>query len=336
MKFTKLSVKQRIRLHSKNRYIERINASYNWKVNNFKALEAVGVQDLKYVGAYTYDFLHHRAPQELYPGEPEAGPHAYLSDSGWSGIKFNHVANGWIKNVTFSAVSQAVMFQFSGYCSAIDNHYVGNPGHNFITSQNSTGCLIGRNHDDSSGIWHGCGVSASSIANVMWRNVHPANGNSGMEVHASQPRSNLFDFCKGGFFTKFGGATSSLPNHLKHLVLWNFEGVSYKNSNVKSWRSNSDNRYQKFITPIVSGLKGFTLSSAANQFQVNESQGAHVDETSLYESQLAYRLGTLPSWITNTETSMVLYAEDFGIRYTVEVLAKTSQVMLATLMVINC
>ncbi|MGB2128154.1 MAG: DUF4955 domain-containing protein [Flavicella sp.] len=289
-----------------------INASYNWKVNNFKALEAVGVQDLKYVGAYTYNFLHHRAPQELYPGEPEAGPHAYMSDSGWSGIKFNHVANGWIKNVTFSAVSQAAMFQFSGYCSAIDNHYVGNPGHNFITSQNSTGCLIGRNHDDSSGIWHGCGVSASSIANVMWRNIHPANGNSGMEVHASQPRSNLFDFCKGGFFTKFGGATSSLPNHLKHLVLWNFEGVSYKGSNVKSWRSNSDNRYQKFITPIVSGLKGFTLSTAANQFQVNESQGVHVDETSLYESQLAYRLGALPSWITNTETSIVLYAEDFG------------------------
>lgn len=289
-----------------------IDASYNWKVNKFKALEAVGVQDLKYVGGYTYNFLHHRAPQELYPGEPEAGPHAYLSDSGWSGIKFNHVANGWIKNVTFSAVSQGAIFQFSGYCSAVDNHYVGNPGHNFITSQNSTGCLIGRNHDDSSGIWHGCGVSGTSIANVLWRNIHPANGNSGMEVHASQPRSTLFDACKGGFFTKFGGATSSLPNHLKHLVLWNFEGVSYKSSNVKSWRSNSDNRFQKFITPIVSGLKGFTLSSAANQFQVNESEGEHVDETSLYESQLEYRLGSLPPWITNSETSMLLYSEDFG------------------------
>jgi len=78
-----------------------INASYNWTVNSFKALEEVGIQDLKYTGGFIWDHLHHIAPQELYPGEGSSGPHSFLSSSGWSGIQFNHVVNSWISNVEF-------------------------------------------------------------------------------------------------------------------------------------------------------------------------------------------------------------------------------------------
>ena len=66
-----------------------INASYNWIVNSFKALEEVGIQDLKYTGGFIWDHLHHIVPQELYPGEGSSGPHSFLSSSGWSGIQFN-------------------------------------------------------------------------------------------------------------------------------------------------------------------------------------------------------------------------------------------------------
>ncbi|MBD0831633.1 DUF4955 domain-containing protein [Aestuariibaculum sediminum] len=276
-----------------------INAAYNWKINNFAVLEEVGIQDLKYTGGFVWKHIHHRAPQELYPGEPVGGPHAYLSSSGWSGIQFNHVVNGWITNVEFSNMSQVAQFKFSGYCSALDNEYTGNPGHNYISTNSATGCLIGRNLDSTIGIWHGCGLNAVSIGNVIWRNENPVNGNSGMEVHASQPRANLFDVCKGGFFFNMGGSTGALPNHLKNLVLWNFEGVSYQSTEVKSWRPNSETKYAKFLMPIISGLKGFTMSEEPNQFQENESPGIHVDEESLYEAQLAYRLnGNLPNWVT--------------------------------------
>ncbi|MBJ6368084.1 DUF4955 domain-containing protein [Snuella sedimenti] len=274
-----------------------IDATYNWKINNFKVLEEVGIQDLKYTGGFIWNHLHHQAPQELYSGEAKSGPHAYLSSSGWSGIMFNHVVNGWISNVEFSDMSQVAQFKFSAYCTALNNTYTGNPGHNFVTTNSATGCFIGKNVDHTSGVWHGCGVNALSIGNVLWRNEHPQNGNSGMEIHASQPRANLFDVCKGGFFFNQGGSTGALPNHLRHMVLWNFEGVSYQSSDVKSWRPNSETKYAKFLMPIISGLKGFAMSADVNQYQENESPGTHVDEESLYEAQLAYRFGELPSWL---------------------------------------
>lgn len=291
-----------------------VNATYDWKINNFKALKGVGIQDLKYTGGFIWKHIHHKAPEELYPNEPVSGPNAFLSSSGWSGIQFNHTVDSWISNVEFSAMSQAAQFLFSSNNTALNNRYTGNPGHNFIVANSATRCFLGRNDDLTTGVWHGAGVNGKSIGNVLWRNNHPKNGNSGMEMHASQPRSNLFDACTGGVFFNQGGATGSLPNHLKNMVLWNFEGVSYGTFNVKSFRPNSETRYAKFIMPIISGLKGFTMSSEANQYQVNESPGTHVDEESLYEAQLKYRLGSLPGWITGIETNPfypIFFYEDF-------------------------
>ena len=291
-----------------------VNANYNWKINNFKALEEVGIQDLKYTGGFIWKHIHHKAPEELYPNEPVSGPNSFLSSSGWSGVQFNHTVNSWISNVEFSAMSQAAQFVFTANATALNNRYTGNPGHNFIVTNSATRCFLGRNDDLTTGVWHGAGVNGKSIGNVLWRNNHPQNGNSGMEMHASQPRSNLFDACTGGVFFNQGGATGSLPNHLKNMVLWNFEGVSYQTSNVKSFRPNSETVYAKFIMPIITGLKGFTMSSGANQFQENESPGKHVDEESLYEAQLKYRLGTLPSWITGIEVNPfypIFFYEDF-------------------------
>ena len=289
-----------------------VNAVYGWEIRRFTPIENVGIQDLKYTGGYIWDFIHHKAPKELYPNEPEATEFAFLSDAAWSGIRLRQVVNGWIRNVVFSNMSRGAEFSSSANCTALDNTYVGNPGHAFISTNNATGCFIGKSIDKSTGVWHGAGVSGASIANVLWRNEHPANGDSGMEIHANQPRSNLFDACKGGFFFNQGGATTSLPNHLKNLVLWNFEGTSYQDSNVKSFRPTSESRFAKFITPIISGLKGFTMSSDANQFQENESEGTHVDEKSLYEKQLMYRLGYLPDWVTSVHNNTIIYSEDFS------------------------
>jgi hypothetical protein len=291
-----------------------VNANYNWKINNFKALEDVGIQDLKYTGGFIWEHIHHKAPEELYPNEPVSGPNSFLSSSGWSGVQFNHTVNSWISNVEFSAMSQAAQFVFTANATAFNNRYTGNPGHNFIVTNSATRCFLGRNDDLTTGVWHGAGVNGKSIGNVLWRNNHPQNGNSGMEMHASQPRSNLFDACTGGVFFHQGGATGSLPNHLKNMVLWNFEGVSYQTSNVKSFRPNSETVYAKFIMPIISGLKGFTMSSGANQYQVNESPRVHVDEESLYEAQLKYRLGSLPDWINGIATNHfypIFFYEDF-------------------------
>ena len=288
-----------------------VNASFGWKINNFKALEEVGFQDLKYTGGFIWNHTHLQAPKELYPEESIIGPHAFLSSSGWSGVQFNHTINSWISNVEFSAMSRAAQFTFTSNATSLNNKYTGNPGHTFISTSGSTRCFLGKNDDLSSGIFHGAGVNSNSIGNVFWRNNHPQSGTSGMESHGRQSRSNLFDVCKGGVFHKQGGAGNALPNHLKNMVLWNFEGVSYQNSDVKTFRPNSEALSTKFITPIISGLKGFTISSELNQFQVNESSGTHVDEESLYEAQLKYRLGTLPCWIPGTGDNSVNISSSF-------------------------
>lgn len=304
-----------------------IDSQYNWTLNAYNTIQEVGMQDLKFTGGFVYKHLHHQAPQELYPGEPVGGPHAFISSSGWSGVQFTNVVNGWLKNIEFSQMSQAAQFKLSGYCTALDIKYTGNPGHNFISTNSATGCFLGNVNDETTGVWHGSGLNSQSIGNVIWRNTNPTNGNSGMEVHASQPRANLFDVCKGGFFFNMGGSTGALPNHLRHLVLWNFEGTSYQPTNVKSWRPNNETIYSKFLMPIISGLKGFTMSTAANQYQVNESPGKFVDEESLYEAQLAYRLGYLPTWINGEASNPfypIFYYEDFGAEnrgYTVQVVS---------------
>ena len=302
---------------------KEIESDYGWKINNFNAIEEVGIQDLKYTGGFDYIHLHHQAPQKdldgnntVFFGEAKSGPNAFLGSSGWSGIQFNHVVNGWVKNVEFTRISQAVQFKFSAYSTALDNKYTGNPGHNFITTNSATGCFIGKNIDETSGVWHGCGVNGLSIGNVLWRNDAPQTGTTGVEMHASQPRSTLFDFCKGGMFINSGGSKKALPNHLRHLVIWNFEGVSYKATDVKSWRYNNKTHYHKFLPPIISGLKGFTMkvvdeSEPKKQYQENESEGTHVDEESLYEEQLKYRLGALPNWVENVARRKIIFSEDF-------------------------
>lgn len=265
-----------------------IDINYNWYLEKITFIEEVGIQDLNYRGGFTQEFEHHRSFQD---------------DSGWSAIQFQMVANGWIYNVHFSDVSNAASIKLSSSCSALMNEYEGNPGHAFISANLGTGNLIGLNKDNSIGVHHNCGVAGSSIGNVLWRNEMPTNGNSGIEIHASQPRANLIDACVGGLGFNYGGAESNQPNHLRHLVVWNFEGIGYTNTNFEFWRNNYT--YAKIIPPIVSGLVGFSISEDTSQsisgtdkqYQENESPGVHVDETSLYEAQLSYRLGGLPSWL---------------------------------------
>lgn len=268
-----------------------IDSNYNWFLEKLTLIEEVGIQDLAYKGGFTQEFVHHRSFQD---------------DSGWSGIQFQMVANSWIYNVQFSNMSNAASIKLSTSCSALMNEYTGNPGHTFISANVGTGNLIGWNIDSTTGIHHGCGVSGSSIGNVLWKNEMPTNGNSGVEIHASQPRANLIDACVGGLGMNYGGAESNQPNHLRHLVIWNFEGVGYVNSDFEFWRNNYT--YAKIIPPIVAGLVGFSISEDTSQsisgtdkqYQENESPGMHVDETSLYESQLSYRLGAIPSWVSTT------------------------------------
>lgn len=310
--------------------LKEVDPTYGWKIYSYDPIEEVGIQDLKYTGGFIWKHFHHKTGKQslLDLGVPytEANKTLYkfLGASGWSGIQFNGVINGWVSNVVFSNMSQPVLFKHSAHCSAINNEYVGNPGHNFITATKSTKCFIAYNNDNSDGssaivhpedpvssqngkgVWHGCGVNQEAIGTVLLRNNHHTDGLTGLEMHASQPRANLFDKCTGGLFMHAGGAEQSVPNHLKKLVIWNFEGAGIdgvaKNGDMTpidpwieavKWKT-------KVIQPIISGLKGFKVIS--NECEAYESEGVFVDETSLYEAQFEYRVSPSQGGGTYTET----------------------------------
>ena len=310
-----------------------------WGIYSFNELTEVGIQDLKYTGGFTSKHMHHSTSSKTLIDLGETvnnanrTKYAYRGTSGWSGIEFNGVVNGWIKNVVFSQMSQCVLFKNSAHCTAIQNEYVGDyPGHNFITAASSTKCLIALNNDNSTGnnlpvaaedsgnllfrnngqgIWHGAGVSKQSIGNVIYRNSHPMDGHTGMEMHASQPRANLFDNCKGGIFFHAGGNQTEVPNHLKKLVLWNFEGTGHDAAKgttgpIDFWKSN-----EKYATvavqPILIGTQGISFSDP-DDIEIIESNGTKVTQAlidnktynieSIYEAQLAYRRNNnLPDWM---------------------------------------
>ena len=310
-----------------------------WGIYSFNELTEVGIQDLKYTGGFTSKHMHHSTSSKTLIDLGETvnnanrKKYAYRGTSGWSGIEFNGVVNGWIKNVVFSQMSQCALFKNSAHCTALQNEYVGDyPGHNFITAASSTKCLIALNIDNSTGnnipvaaedsgnllfrnngqgIWHGAGVSKQSIGNVIYRNSHPMDGHTGMEMHSSQPRANLFDNCKGGIFFHAGGNQTEVPNHLKKLVLWNFEGTGHDAAKgttgpIDFWKSN-----EKYATvavqPILIGTQGISFSDP-DDIEIIESNGTKVTQAlidnktynieSIYEAQLAYRRNNnLPDWM---------------------------------------
>ena len=327
----------------------------DWGIYSFNELKEVGIQDLKYTGGFTSKHMHHSTSSKTLIDLGETvntanrKKYSYLGTSGWSGIEFNGVVNGWIKNVVFSQMSQCVLFKNSANCTAINNEYKGDyPGHNFITAASSTKCLIALNEDNSTGnniavdnadsgsiffrnngkgIWHGAGVSKQSIGNVIYRNTHPMDGHTGMEMHASQPRANLFDNCKGGIFFHAGGNETEVPNHLKKLVLWNFEGTGNdagrgETGTIDFWVNNE--RYNTMaIQPILVGTKGITFSDP-DDCEIIESNGTKVTHAiigdknhnieSIYEAQLAYRRNNnLPEWMYDSLDHLENqeYLEDF-------------------------
>lgn len=316
--------------------LKEVVDSAPWKIYSYNPIEEVGIQDLKYTGGFVWKFFHHKTGKKslddlgITDNSNNRKDYRFLGSSGWSGIQFNGVVNGWISNVVFSDMSQPAQFKHSAHSSAINNKLEGNPGHNFITANKSTKCFIAYNDDNSNGnnhtslsadnsissykggkgAWHGCGVNQEAIGTVLLRNNHATDGYTGIEMHANQPRATLVDKCTGGIFMHAGGGITSIPNHLKKLVIWNFEGAGISNKAMNTDMTPFDpwiegGRYKTVaIKPIIAGLKGFKV--VPSDCESYESEGTSVSVESLYEEQYKYRVeptangGNYKETFTNT------------------------------------
>ncbi|TXE06293.1 DUF4955 domain-containing protein [Seonamhaeicola algicola] len=256
-----------------------IAAKHNWQVYSFAHVNHVGFEHLTFEGNWTKEFVHHRSAQD---------------DGGWSILSITKSVNSWVKNCTFKNVNRVLTFSSSAACTALNITINGAIGHSAVNTSGSTHVLLAK-INDVAGMHHTTGVGGgSNTGTVIWRSKHPSH--TSFEAHASQPRATLFDNVEGGFFQgRAGGARFNLPNHGRHLVLWNYKETDSAETDFRFVAT--DTWYWRIVPPIIVGFHGTGTTFKKDEVQILESLGTPVKPESLFEEQLKLRLGKLPKWL---------------------------------------
>jgi hypothetical protein len=266
-----------------------INSSLNWKISKYRYTEEMGVEDIAFVGNFQKSFVHHGSA---------------LDDSGYSLLQFKRLVNSWMRNCRFTDVSVGASIGISGANITIDNCVItGNGGHQAINNAGATNVLIS-NINDQAGQWHSVGVSKTSMNTVLFNVTYPAT--TCFESHASQPRNTLLDNVSGGLLSNRGGGDiSQMPNHMRNLVFWNYRKTNTTNQSFDFWPSDP---YWKIPFPIVVGFHGQSNTTfIQSQLKYQESNGAAVLPTSLYNAQLQLRLSNMAAGYGEWSANQSIY-----------------------------
>lgn len=97
-------------------------------------------------------------------------------------------------------------------------------------------------------------------------------------------------------YGRSGGPLIGMPNHMRGLTLWNFERTGGVESEFNFWRQDPNAR-DRFLDPIIVGFHGQPTAFAEESLGCMESLGAPVEPESLFEAQLALRLGAAPAFL---------------------------------------
>jgi hypothetical protein len=256
-----------------------INIKHDWavaKVNS--AIEEVGFENITFSGNWQEPFVHHKS---------------WAHDSGWSMFNFSNTFNSWMKNCRFNDLNAAAVVTSGANISILSCEITGTPGHEAISNTGGTNVLIA-NVVDKASMWHSFGVANQSLNSVILNAEYPAT--TCFESHASQPRNTLLDNIKGGFMNgRGGGALFNMPNHLKNMVIWNYEQTNTGKKDFEFWPTNVWT--WRIPNPIIAGFKGTTTFKSTQIHNQSEVTYAKVSPNSLYEAQLTLRLGKLPNWL---------------------------------------
>ena len=212
----------------------------------------------------------------------------HLVQRGRGGITLSKTAHSWIRRCRISNVIAAFSISQS-YCgSAVNNIVDGRYGHNLGGIFESTYSMVAflQDHTDR-GMWHGAAVSHYSAGSVIWHVDGPLVG--GPDTHGAQSRHSLFDNCNSVNHHTSGGGRDSLPHHLDGYIRWNNTVLSDTTFNL--WAPD----HSTFTQGSLIGYK--TLGGSVPRNAYFEGFGTHVSPQSLYEAQLARRLGVLPAWV---------------------------------------
>lgn len=256
-----------------------IQAKHNWTVSKVSnATQEVGFENITFSGNWKEPFVHHQS---------------WVHDSGWSMFTFHNTFNSWMKNCRFNDLSAAAVVNSGANISFLSCEITGNPGHEAISNTGGTNVLIA-NVKDKASQWHSFGVANTSMNTVILNAEFPSR--TSFESHSSQPRNTLLDNVKGGLmYGHGGGAKENMPNHLKNLVMWNYEQTNEGVKDFEFWPSSP--WYWRIPNPLIAGFIGNTTFKSNQIHNQSEVTYSKVSPNSLYKAQLSLRLGKLPSWL---------------------------------------
>lgn len=244
-------------------------------------IEECGLEDLSLSGGWRGQFSHHN-------GSRQGEFHNILG--------YDHVFHSWARRLRITDYSIAMKVTLSGFNTFSDIVFEGNAGHNLVTVQRSTGNLFAyvREQTDTH---HGLGGSTGGAGTVFLRCTQYGN----LEAHCGFIRNSLYD-CNEGVFTMFrpGGAVK-FPHHDKGLTFWNWDNT--QSGSYDFWPLGAN--YGYFMPPVIAGMHGenATIADVATDVLALESHGQAVEPASLFEAQLALRMGGLPDWFDEQSVS---------------------------------
>jgi hypothetical protein len=256
-----------------------LGADFEAKIFPVTLIEQVGVEDMALQGGWRGAFVHHRSA---------------LDDEGWDGIQFKGVANGWVRRCSFLNVNTGVYLRDSVLCSVLENRFVGNMGHYDVAIRSNCSFNMMGLTEETSSAQHGASSGNRSAGMVVWR--WRMSKASTVDSHGNGPYATLIDRVDGGTMTRSGGPAPSFPNHLRWMVFWNFFYDSDDEQPINFWNYEKG-KEAKFVKPLFVGLHGKPVKLKKDSVEANECPGAPVTPESLYEAQLALRLGKLPDWV---------------------------------------
>ena len=270
------------RVFLRERLLTDIDPQFAWRVVRTPAIEEIGFEDILFRGNWKETFVHHQNATH---------------DYGWSALLFTFVANSWVQRCRFVDWNYAVQFDRTSYSTVLHTSLEGNRGHFGFTSRGGSNTLFALSRDTSSA-FHSASWGYESSGVVFWR--YDYAGNTCWDAHGGTPYATLIDASSGGVeYGHSSGPIEGLPNHLRDFVLWNFTQIGAPVAGYDFWRPDPF-AYDRFVMPWIVGFTGTGTTFNAAHAQI-ESHGQRVDPESLYEAQMALRLGAPPTWIAQAK-----------------------------------